>query len=71
MTDRVLLTFSCIGIISLAGIASSFLASKYTTKITSAAAAPTIDTPGDWAFHCHMTHYVMNQMGHQFLNMGC
>ena len=25
--------------------------------------------PGDWAFHCHMTHHVMNQMGHQFPNM--
>ena len=22
------------------------------------------DQPGDWAFHCHMTHHVMNQMGH-------
>jgi FtsP/CotA-like multicopper oxidase with cupredoxin domain len=22
------------------------------------------DTPGDWAFHCHITHHVMNQMGH-------
>ncbi|MBC7975018.1 MAG: multicopper oxidase domain-containing protein [Myxococcales bacterium] len=22
------------------------------------------DNPGDWAFHCHMTHHVMNQMGH-------
>lgn len=22
------------------------------------------DVPGDWAFHCHMTHHVMNQMGH-------
>jgi manganese oxidase len=22
------------------------------------------DTPGDWALHCHMTHHVMNQMGH-------
>jgi hypothetical protein len=20
--------------------------------------------PGDWPFHCHMTHHVMNQMGH-------
>ncbi len=20
--------------------------------------------PGDWAMHCHMTHHVMNQMGH-------
>ncbi|MCK0070004.1 multicopper oxidase family protein [Kordiimonas laminariae] len=22
------------------------------------------DNPGDWAMHCHMTHHVMNQMGH-------
>ncbi len=22
------------------------------------------DVPGDWAMHCHMTHHVMNQMGH-------
>jgi manganese oxidase len=22
------------------------------------------DTPGDWAMHCHMTHHVMTQMGH-------
>jgi manganese oxidase len=27
------------------------------------------DAPGDWAIHCHMTHHVMNQMGHQFPNM--
>jgi hypothetical protein len=27
------------------------------------------DAPGDWAFHCHMTHHVMNQMGHDFPNM--
>ncbi|MEX1023626.1 MAG: copper oxidase [Planctomycetota bacterium] len=25
--------------------------------------------PGDWAFHCHMTHHMMNQMGHDFPNM--
>lgn len=24
---------------------------------------------GDWAFHCHMTHHIMNQMGHDFPNM--
>ncbi|MCA9299919.1 MAG: multicopper oxidase domain-containing protein, partial [Phycisphaerales bacterium] len=24
---------------------------------------------GDWAMHCHMTHHVMNQMGHDFPNM--
>ena len=22
------------------------------------------DAPGDWALHCHMTHHIMNQMGH-------
>jgi hypothetical protein len=27
------------------------------------------DLPGDWALHCHMTHHVMNQMGHDFPNM--
>jgi hypothetical protein len=27
------------------------------------------DNPGDWAFHCHMTHHVMNQMGHGMPNM--
>lgn len=25
--------------------------------------------PGDWALHCHMTHHVMNQMGHDTPNM--
>jgi FtsP/CotA-like multicopper oxidase with cupredoxin domain len=28
-----------------------------------------IAAPGDWAMHCHMTHHVMNQMGHKFPNM--
>jgi len=27
------------------------------------------DEPGDWAMHCHMTHHIMNQMGHGFPNM--
>jgi FtsP/CotA-like multicopper oxidase with cupredoxin domain len=27
------------------------------------------DALGDWAFHCHMTHHVMNQMGHGVPNM--
>jgi FtsP/CotA-like multicopper oxidase with cupredoxin domain len=27
------------------------------------------DEPGDWALHCHMTHHVMNQMGHDIPNM--
>jgi hypothetical protein len=22
------------------------------------------DAPGDWAFHCHKSHHVMNAMGH-------
>jgi hypothetical protein len=25
--------------------------------------------PGDWAMHCHMTHHVMNQMGHGVPNL--
>ena len=25
--------------------------------------------PGDWALHCHMTHHVMNQMGHDVANV--
>lgn len=27
------------------------------------------DNPGDWIFHCHMTHHTMNQMGHNYPNM--
>ena len=27
------------------------------------------DAPGDWPLHCHMTHHIMNQMGHEFPNM--
>ena len=27
------------------------------------------DNLGDWAFHCHMTHHVMNQMGHDAPNL--
>ena len=27
------------------------------------------DVPGDWAMHCHMTHHVMNQMGHDVPNL--
>ncbi len=27
------------------------------------------DEPGDWAMHCHMSHHVMNQMGHELPNM--
>jgi FtsP/CotA-like multicopper oxidase with cupredoxin domain len=27
------------------------------------------DVPGDWAMHCHMTHHLMNQMGHGLPNM--
>ena len=29
------------------------------------------DAPGDWAMHCHMTHHVMTQMGHDLpITMG-
>ena len=27
------------------------------------------DAPGDWAVHCHMTHHVMTQMGHDVPNL--
>jgi FtsP/CotA-like multicopper oxidase with cupredoxin domain len=27
------------------------------------------DAPGDWPLHCHMTHHVMNQMGHGVPNL--
>jgi manganese oxidase len=27
------------------------------------------DNAGDWAFHCHMSHHVMNQMGHAIPNL--
>lgn len=27
------------------------------------------DRAGDWAFHCHMTHHVMTQMGHGIPNL--
>ena len=27
------------------------------------------DNPGDWAMHCHMSHHVMNQMGHGTPNL--
>ena len=27
------------------------------------------NNPGDWAFHCHMLHHVMNQMGHRSPNI--
>ena len=27
------------------------------------------ERPGDWALHCHMSHHVMNQMGHDLPNM--
>jgi manganese oxidase len=29
----------------------------------------TADNPGDWAFHCHKSHHVMNQMGHDLPNL--
>lgn len=27
------------------------------------------DAPGDWPLHCHMTHHIMNQMGHGLPNL--
>jgi FtsP/CotA-like multicopper oxidase with cupredoxin domain len=44
-----------------------------TTALVQVGATKTIDfvagAAGDWALHCHMTHHVMNQMGHNFPNM--
>ncbi|MBI1818115.1 MAG: copper oxidase [Deltaproteobacteria bacterium] len=43
-----------------------------TTVLVNVGSTRTIEfiaTVGDWALHCHMTHHVMNQMGHQFPNM--
>jgi FtsP/CotA-like multicopper oxidase with cupredoxin domain len=44
-----------------------------TTVLVPVGATRTIEfiahNPGDWAMHCHMTHHVMNQMGHEFPNM--
>lgn len=44
-----------------------------TTTLVPVGATRTIefisDNPGDWAMHCHMTHHVMNQMGHGIPNM--
>ena len=44
-----------------------------TTVLVSVGSTRTIDfvadNPGDWAMHCHMTHHVMNQMGHGLPNM--
>ena len=27
------------------------------------------NAPGDWPLHCHMTHHMMNQMGHEAANL--
>jgi len=44
-----------------------------TTVLVPVGAAKVIEfeanNPGDWIFHCHMTHHTMNQMGHQYPNM--
>ncbi len=46
---------------------------RETTALVQVGATKTIefvaDEPGDWALHCHMTHHVMNQMGHEIPNM--
>jgi hypothetical protein len=46
---------------------------RETTALVQVGSTKTIefvaDEPGDWALHCHMTHHVMNQMGHNIPNM--
>jgi len=43
-----------------------------TTVLVSVGTTRTIefvaDAPGDWVMHCHMTHHMMNQMGHGATN---
>ena len=44
-----------------------------TTVLVPAGSTRTVEfvanNPGDWAFHCHMSHHVMNQMGHGLPNL--
>ncbi len=44
-----------------------------TTALVQVGSTKTVEfvanAPGDWALHCHMTHHVMNQMGHNIPNM--
>ena len=44
-----------------------------TTVLVPVGAAKVIEfianNPGDWVFHCHMTHHTINQMGPKFPNM--
>lgn len=43
-----------------------------TTALVAVGQTRTIEfvaNPGDWAMHCHMSHHVMNQMGHHFGNV--
>ncbi|WP_018864671.1 MULTISPECIES: multicopper oxidase family protein [Thioalkalivibrio] len=44
---------------------------KETTEIVAVGQTRDIEfiaPPGDWAFHCHMTHHTMNPMGHGIAN---
>jgi hypothetical protein len=43
-----------------------------TTVLVPVGATRTIEfvaRPGDWPLHCHMTHHMMNQMGHDAANL--
>ncbi len=44
-----------------------------TTVVVAAGQTRTVEfvanAPGDWAMHCHMTHHVMTQMGHDIPNL--
>lgn len=51
------------------------LSAQYTENTVSVASGETrdieliADNPGDWAFHCHKSHHVMNQMQHNLPNL--
>ena len=52
---------------ALAGV--SFLNSVLVPVGSTRAIELVADNPGDWAMHCHMTHHLMNQMGHGIPNV--
>lgn len=51
------------------------LSAQYTENVVDVPAGATrdiefiADNPGDWALHCHKSHHVMNQMGHNIPNL--
>jgi manganese oxidase len=55
------------------GVVPASARSPETTVVVATGQTRTVefvaDAPGDWAMHCHMTHHVMTQMGHDLPNL--